>query len=39
MAKNVGRKGAFNNYVDKKRERGGGQLKVNACPPRGVGVL
>ena len=27
-------KGAFNNYVDKKRGRGG-QPKVYACPPRG----
>ena len=27
-------KGAFNNYVDKKRGRGG-QPKVHACPLRG----
>ena len=31
-------KGAFNNYVDKKRGRGG-QPKVHACPPGGGGVL
>ena len=31
-------KGAFNNYVDKKRGRGG-QPKVHACPPRGGGAL
>ena len=30
-------KGAFNNYVDKKRGRGG-QPKVHACPLRGGGV-
>ena len=29
-------KGAFNNYVDKKRGRGG-QPKVHACPPGGRG--
>ena len=29
-------KGSFNNYVDKKRGRGG-QSKVHACPPRGKG--
>ena len=28
--------GAFNNYVDKKRGKGG-QPKVHACPLRGVG--
>ena len=29
-------KGAFNNYMDKKRGRGG-QPKFHACPLRGVG--
>ena len=32
-----GYKGAFNNYVDKKKGRGG-QPKVHAYPPRGEGV-
>ena len=30
--------GAFNNYVDKKRGRGG-QPKVHACPPGGGELL